>query len=81
MRRHVMPGLVALVASTIYVQASTQAGDQVRRILIPGAGHFEIASPLSFAWPQVRAAIRSLLDGKLTSWRSPAGDRRFFGPH
>jgi len=50
-----------------YVQAATQAGDQVRRILIPGAGHFEIASPLSFAWPQVRAAIGSLLDGKLPS--------------
>jgi len=50
-----------------YAQAATQAGDQVRRILIPGAGHFEIASPLSFAWPQVRAAIASLLDGKLPS--------------
>jgi acetyl esterase/lipase len=50
-----------------YAQAATQAGDQVRRILIPGAGHFEIASPLSFPWPQVRAAIRSLLDGKLPS--------------
>ena len=50
-----------------YVQAATQAGDQVRRILIPGAGHFEIASPLSFTWPQVKAAIRSLLDGKLPS--------------
>jgi hypothetical protein len=50
-----------------YVQAATQAGDQVRRILIPGAGHFEIASPLSLAWPQVRAAIGSLLDGKLPS--------------
>jgi hypothetical protein len=49
------------------VQAATQAGDQVRRILIPGAGHFEIASPLSFTWPQVKAAIRSLLDGKLPS--------------
>jgi hypothetical protein len=50
-----------------YVQAATQAGDQVRRIVIPGAGHFEIASPLSFTWPQVKAAIRSLLDGKLPS--------------
>jgi acetyl esterase/lipase len=50
-----------------YVQAARQAGDQVRRILIPGAGHFEIASPLSFTWPQVRAAIGSLLDGKLPS--------------
>lgn len=50
-----------------YVQTATQAGDQVRRILIPGAGHFEIASPLSFTWPQVKAAITSLLDGKLPS--------------
>ena len=48
-----------------YVEAATRAGDQVRRILIPGAGHFEIASPLSFTWPQVKAAIGSLLDGKL----------------
>jgi acetyl esterase/lipase len=48
-----------------YVQAATQAGDQVHRIVIPGAGHFEIASPLSFTWPQVKAAIRSLLEGKL----------------
>ena len=50
-----------------YVQAATQAGDQVRRILIPGAGHFEIASPRSFTWPQINAAIQSLLDGKLPS--------------
>ncbi len=48
-----------------YVEAATRAGDHVRRILIPGAGHFEIASPLSFTWPQVKAAIGSLLDGKL----------------
>ncbi|HEX2337216.1 MAG TPA: alpha/beta hydrolase [Hyphomicrobiaceae bacterium] len=45
-----------------YVKAATQAGDNVRHILIPGAGHFEIASPLSFTWPQVKAAIRSLLE-------------------
>jgi acetyl esterase/lipase len=50
-----------------YVRAATAAGDPVRRILIPGAGHFEIASPLSFTWPKVNAAIRSLLDGKLPS--------------
>jgi acetyl esterase/lipase len=50
-----------------YLQAATRAGDQVRRVLIPGAGHFEIASPLSSAWPQVKEAIRSLLDGKLPS--------------
>jgi len=50
-----------------YVQAATQAGDQVRRILIPGAGHFEIASPRSFTWPQINATIQSLLDGQLPS--------------
>ena len=50
-----------------YVHAATQAGDQVHRILIPGAGHFEIASPLAFTWPQIKSAIRSLLDGKLPS--------------
>ncbi len=52
-----------------YVQAATEAGDQVRRILIAGAGHFEIASPLSFTWPQVKSAIQSLLDGKLPRTR------------
>jgi acetyl esterase/lipase len=50
-----------------YVKAATRAGDDVRRILIPGAGHFEIASPLSFTWPQIKSAIRSLLDGRLPS--------------
>jgi acetyl esterase/lipase len=50
-----------------YVKAAAEAGDQVRRILISGAGHFEIASPLSFTWPQVKSAIQSLLDGRLPS--------------
>jgi acetyl esterase/lipase len=48
-----------------YVQDATRAGDHVRRILIPGAGHFEIASPLAFTWPQIRSAIRSLVEGRL----------------
>jgi acetyl esterase/lipase len=48
-----------------YVRAATQAGDSVRMIVIPGAGHFEIASPRTSTWPQVESAIRSLLDGKL----------------
>jgi hypothetical protein len=37
----------------------------VRVILVPKAGHFEIASPRSFAWPSVNGAIRALLDGRL----------------
>jgi len=56
---------VPLALVDAYVHAATQAGDQVRRILIPGAGHFEIASPLAFTWPQIKPPIRALLDGKL----------------
>jgi acetyl esterase/lipase len=50
-----------------YVRAATDAGDHVRRIVIPEAGHFEIASPLAFTWTQVQPAIRSVIDGKLPS--------------
>ena len=48
-----------------YVQAAARAGDRVRMILIPGAGHYEIASPRAAIWPTVELAIRSLIDGKL----------------
>jgi acetyl esterase/lipase len=56
---------VPLPTVDAYVTAALAAGDQVRRILIADAGHFEIASPLSFTWPQVKTAIKSLIDGKL----------------
>ena len=52
-----------------YAQAARNSGDSLRFLVIPGAGHFEIASPRSSPWPQVESAIRSLLDGKLP----PAG--------
>ena len=58
---------VPLALVDVYVHAATQAGDRVRQILIPGAGHFEIASPLAFTWPQIKSAILSLLDGNLPS--------------
>jgi len=48
-----------------YVAEAKAAGDPAARILIPGAGHFEIASPLAFTWPQVKSAIVSVIDGKL----------------
>ena len=56
---------VALVALITLVQAAERAGDRVRMILIPGVGHFEIASPRAGIWPKVESAIRSLIDGKL----------------
>jgi len=49
----------------VYAQAATRAGDHLRRIIVPGAGHFELASPRTSAWPVVEAAIKSLLDGRL----------------
>ena len=48
-----------------YVRAASQAGDAVRLIVIPGVGHFEIASPRATTWPRVESVIRSLLDGRL----------------
>lgn len=45
-----------------YVRAAATAGDDARLVVIPGAGHFELASPTSSAWPAVDAAIRDLLD-------------------
>jgi acetyl esterase/lipase len=48
-----------------YMREATQAGDSVRLVVIPRAGHFEIASPRASTWPLVEAAIRSLLAGRL----------------
>jgi len=44
-----------------YVQTAEHAGDPVRRVSIPEAGHFEIANPFSAAWPTVEGEILSLL--------------------
>lgn len=56
---------VPLPLAEAYAQAAAGAGDPVRLLVIPGAGHFEIASPRASTWPLVESAIRSLLDGAL----------------
>jgi len=56
---------VPLPLARSYVQAAERTGDRVRLIVIPGVGHFEIASPRTAIWPKVESAIRSLIDGKL----------------
>lgn len=43
-----------------YLAAARRAGDDAEWRIVPGAGHFEIASPLSTAWPVVLDAVRSL---------------------
>jgi pimeloyl-ACP methyl ester carboxylesterase len=44
--------------------AAQRAGDDVRLIIVRGAGHFETASPSSPAWPVVLGAIKSLLGAR-----------------
>jgi len=48
-----------------YANTARKAGDSVRVVHVRGAGHFEIASTRSYAWPPVMRAIRALLDGRL----------------
>jgi acetyl esterase/lipase len=48
-----------------YVTAAVQAGDSARMLFFPEAGHFEVASASASTWPQIEAAIRTLLDGRL----------------
>ena len=47
-----------------YVKAAERTGDRARLMLIPGVGHFEIASPRVAIWSRIESAIRSLIDGK-----------------
>lgn len=44
-----------------YVEAARRAGDRARLIIVPGAGHFETASPFTTAWPVVHEAIRAVV--------------------
>lgn len=59
-----------------YAEAARRAGDSVQLVVIAGAGHFEIASPRSSAWPNVETAIRSLLDGRLPANGPPGAEER-----
>jgi len=48
-----------------YISVALRSGDQARLIVIPGVGHFEIASPRASTWKTVSSVIRSLLDGRM----------------
>ncbi len=67
---------VPLPLMRAYAEAARRAGDPVRLVVIPGVGHFEIASPRSSAWPRVASAIRSLLGGRLPANAAPGAERR-----
>ncbi len=44
-----------------HVERAKAAGDDARLVVVEGAGHFEIASPKTAAWPAVRREIQRLL--------------------
>ncbi len=46
--------------SADYHARATALGDDVRLILLPGAGHFEVINPLAREWPQLVEALASL---------------------
>jgi pimeloyl-ACP methyl ester carboxylesterase len=50
---------VPLPLMKAYADLAKRAGDSVKLIVIPGAGHFEIASPRSAAWATVESAIQA----------------------
>jgi acetyl esterase/lipase len=67
---------VPLPLAEAYARAAASAGDPVRLIVIPGVGHFEIASPRASTWPQVRSAILALLHGRLPPEAPPRSASR-----
>jgi acetyl esterase/lipase len=52
---------VPLALAQAYIAAARRAGDAVQLEVIPGVGHFEIASPLAQTWPKVGSFVRALL--------------------
>lgn len=53
--------IVPRVQSDAFAAAGAMRGDEVRVELVEGAGHFDLVAPFSPAWPQVKAAVLSLL--------------------
>ena len=47
--------------STDYHARAQKLGDPVRKVMLPGAGHFEVIDPKAPEWPQIVEAVKSLL--------------------
>jgi pimeloyl-ACP methyl ester carboxylesterase len=43
-----------------YVAAGKKAGDDVRLVVVPDAGHFEVIAPTTAAWAIVRDQVLEL---------------------
>jgi acetyl esterase/lipase len=55
--------IVPVAQSERYHQAAAAAGDDVRLVVLPGVGHFELIDPAHAAWAACRAEIARLLNG------------------
>jgi pimeloyl-ACP methyl ester carboxylesterase len=67
---------VPLPLAAAYTEAAARVGDSLRLFVIPGIGHFEIASPRASTWPLVESAIRALLSGRLPPHNSTSAPAR-----
>jgi acetyl esterase/lipase len=54
--------IVPLAQSTDFMMKARAAGDDVRTIVVDGAGHFDLIAPFSVAWTMVLQEIQSLLE-------------------
>jgi acetyl esterase/lipase len=53
---------VPVTQSERYAAAAIAAGDDVRLVVLPGVGHFELIDPTHAAWAACRAELARLLD-------------------
>jgi acetyl esterase/lipase len=54
--------IVPLAQSTEFMLKARAAGDDVRTVIIDGAGHFDLIAPFSVAWAMVLQEVQSLLE-------------------
>jgi len=63
-QRHIVGQLDEVVSAgyvSRFVATAAQMGDDARLLILPGAAHFDIVAPHSFAWPTVRDAALGML--------------------
>jgi len=51
-----------LIVSRAYQERARELGEEVRLIVPPDAGHFELVMPMSTTFPVVRAEIEAMLE-------------------
>jgi acetyl esterase/lipase len=68
--------LVLPEQARVLADAEARAGGDVRLVLLPDAGHFDLVAPFSTAWPAVEAEILRAIRATLAPDRDPGGTRK-----